>query len=50
MLTNSTQVDDNGLSYGVGVQFYGFNLEYMQYLDTADLEVGAYSIGYNYQF
>jgi len=46
----STQFDENGFSYGVGAELYGFNLEYMQYLDTTDLEVGVFAIGYNYKF
>jgi len=46
----SDQDDEDGFSYGVGVEVYGFNVEYMQYLDTSDLEVGAVAVGYNYKF
>ena len=48
--TVSDQDDERGLSYGIGAQLYGFNVEYMQYLDTTDLEVGAVAVGYNYEF
>jgi hypothetical protein len=46
----SDQDDENGFSYGVGAQVYGFNVEYMQYLDTTDLDVAAFAVGYNYKF
>jgi len=46
----SDQDDDHGLSYGIGVQVYGFNVEYMQYLNTTELDVGALAVGYNYKF
>ena len=46
----SDQGDDHGLSYGVGAQVYGINVEYMQYLDTSDIQVEALVIGYNYKF
>ena len=46
----STQVDDNILSYGAGVQFYGVNVEYMKYLDTSDIEMDTIAVGYNYHF
>ena len=48
--TDSTQPDDNGLSYGVGFEAYGFNVEWMQYLDTTDIDASAVAIGYNYHF
>jgi len=44
----SQQEDDNGLSYGVGLEAYGVNVEWMQYLDTSDLDASAIAIGYNY--
>ena len=47
---SSNQGDENGFSYGIGAQVYGFNVEYMQYLDTTELEVGALAAGYNYKF
>ena len=48
--TNSTQPEDNGLSYGVGFEAYGFNVEYMQYIDTTDIDASAVAVGYNYHF
>lgn len=46
----SDQGDDDGFSYGIGAQVYGVNVEFMQYLDTSDVEVEALAIGYNYKF
>ena len=47
---NSVRVDKDGFSYGAGIEFYGVNLEYMQYLDKNDIDAKAVSIGYNYYF
>lgn len=46
----SIQESDDGLSYGFGAQFAGFNVEFMRYLDTSDITADAVSIGYNYHF
>ena len=42
--------DESGFSYGVGFEAYGFNIEWMQYLDTADVDASVAAIGYNYRF
>ncbi|MCP3669520.1 MAG: porin family protein [Gammaproteobacteria bacterium] len=42
--------DKDGLSYGVGVEAYGVNLEWVRYIDTSELEVTAIAVGYNYHF
>ena len=47
---SSDQDDDQGFSLGIGAQVYGINVEYMQYLDTTDLDVRALAVGYNYKF
>jgi len=46
----SAQDEERGISYGFGVAVYDFNVEYVQYLDTSDLEVGAVAVGYTYKF
>jgi outer membrane immunogenic protein len=38
--------DDSGLSYGIGANFRGFNIEYMSYLDEDEFDVTAISLGY----
>jgi hypothetical protein len=47
---DSVDTSQDGISYGVGAEFRGFNVEWMQYLDTDDVEAQAIAIGYNYQF
>jgi hypothetical protein len=47
---NSVIDHDNGASYGAGVEVYGVTVEWMQYLDTDDIDASAVSIGYNYHF
>ena len=42
--------DEDGISYGVGVNFSGFNAEYMVYLDEDDVEVTALSLGYTFYY
>jgi outer membrane immunogenic protein len=42
--------DDSGLSYGIGANFRGFNIEYMSYLDEDDYDVTAISLGYRRMF
>jgi len=46
----SAQQDENGFSYGFGLEIFGLNVEWMQYLDTKELEASAVAIGYNYRF
>ena len=46
----SVSEDDSGLSYGFGVDFNSFNIEYMLYLDEDFYEVSAISFGYNTYF
>ena len=47
---DSVDTSQDGISYGVGAEFRGFNVEWMQYLDTEDVETQAIAIGYNYHF
>ena len=49
-LLDSVDTSQDGISYGVGAEFRGFNVEWMQYLDTDDVETQAIAIGYNYHF
>ena len=42
--------DDSGLSYGLGLNIYKFNIEYMSYLDEDEFEVTAISLGFVTQF
>ena len=42
--------DESGLSYGFGVNFGAFNLEYMSYLDEDDFEATAISLGFVTRF
>jgi len=42
--------DDSGLSYGIGANYRGFNIEYMSYLDEDDYDVTAISLGYRRMF
>lgn len=42
----SEDEDDSGLSYGIGLNFGKFNVEYMSYLDEDEYEVTALSIGF----
>lgn len=46
----SDQEDDDGLSYGVGVEFFGISIEAMRYLDTSDITADTVAIGYTYYF
>jgi hypothetical protein len=46
----STQVEEDSFSYGVGLQYRGVNVEWIQYVDTSNIEFDAVSIGYNYRF
>ena len=50
LLGQNTQVEEDSFSYGVGLEYQGFNVEWIQYIDTSDLDVDAVSIGYNYYF
>lgn len=45
---SSDQDNDHGLSYGVGVKFSIFSVEFMRYLDTNEFEVDAVSVGVHY--
>jgi hypothetical protein len=47
---DSVDTSQDGISYGIGAEFHGFNVEWMQYLDTEDVETQAIAIGYNYHF
>jgi hypothetical protein len=47
---DSVDTSQDGISYGIGAEFHGFNVELMQYLDTDDLDTRAIAIGYNYHF
>ncbi len=49
-LIDSVDISQDGISYGVGAEFRGFNVEWMQYLDTDDAEAQAIAIGYSYHF
>jgi hypothetical protein len=49
-LLDSVDSSQDGISYGVGAEFGGFNVELMQYLDTDDVGAQAIAIGYNYHF
>lgn len=49
-LLDSVNTSQEGISFGVGAEFRGFNVEWMQYLDTEDVESQAIAIGYNYHF
>jgi hypothetical protein len=42
-----TQSSD-GASYGAGIEYNGFNVEWMQYLDTDDIDATAIGVGYNF--
>lgn len=44
------QIEEDSFSYGVGLEYRGFNVEWIQYIDTSDIEADAVSIGYNYHF
>ena len=46
----SIQEDEDSFSYGVGLQYWGVNVEWIQYIDTTVIEFDAVSIGYNYSF
>lgn len=46
LLGLSEDEDDSGLSYGAGLNFGKFNIEYMSYLDEDDYEATAISIGF----
>ncbi len=41
---------EEDVSYGIGLEIKGFNLEFSQVIDTSDLDVTAVSFGYNYYF
>jgi hypothetical protein len=47
---DSVDTSQDGFSYGIGAEFRGFNIEWMQYLDTDDVDTQAIAIGYNYHF
>jgi hypothetical protein len=47
---DSVDTSQGGISYGIGAEFRGFNVEWMQYLDTDDVDTQAIAIGYNYHF
>jgi len=49
-LGETIEGDDSGLSYGIGANFHGFNIEYMSYLDEDDFDVTAISLGYRRMF
>ena len=42
--------NDSGLSYGIGANFRGINIEYMSYLNESDYDVTAFSLGYRHMF
>lgn len=42
--------DDSGLSYGLGAQISGFNIEYMNYISEDDYDATAISFGYVAEF
>ena len=50
VLGETFEGDDSGLSYGIGANFRGFNIEYMSYLDEDDYDVTAISLGYRRMF
>jgi outer membrane immunogenic protein len=43
---SSDSDSEDGFSYGVGLNFSGFNAEYMVYLNEDDVEVSAIAVGY----
>lgn len=46
----NVQVEENGPSYGIGLDIHGVTVEWTQYtVDSLDA-VNALSVGYNYQF
>jgi hypothetical protein len=47
--SNGTQ-DSDGASYGAGIEYNGFNVEWMQYLDNNDFDAKAIAVGYNFWF
>ncbi|MBT8437514.1 MAG: hypothetical protein KJP11_09095, partial [Gammaproteobacteria bacterium] len=50
LMGQNKQIEDDSFSYGIGLEYRGFNVEWIQYMDTSDIEVDALSIGYNYYF
>ncbi|MCP4765389.1 MAG: porin family protein [Gammaproteobacteria bacterium] len=42
--------DDGGVSYGIGANYHGFNLEYMSYIREDDGDLSAISLGYRHMF
>ncbi len=50
LMGQNIQIEEDSFSYGVGLEYQGFNVEWIQYIDTSDIEVDAVSIGYNYYF
>lgn len=50
LMGQNIQIEEDSFSYGVGLEFLGFNVEWMQYIDTSDIEADAVSIGYSYYF
>ena len=47
---DSINVKEEEVSYGIGLEIKGFNLEFVQYIDNSDLDASAVSFGYNYYF
>lgn len=48
--TGSDEEDEDSISYGIGAEFHGFNVELMQYLKSDNVDARALAIGYNYHF
>lgn len=51
----SSSAYDNGLSYGIGIQFdagknFNYNAEYTNYLDGSDYDLSAFSVGLSVGF
>jgi opacity protein-like surface antigen len=46
----SDQEDEDGLSYGAGVELFGVSIEAMRYLDTSEITADAVAVGYTYYF
>jgi len=44
-LGTSVSDDDSGLSFGAGIQFNNYNIEFMQYLNKSDFDFSAISFG-----
>lgn len=46
----TTRNDNNGVSAGLGFNFYGVNIEYMQYMYADDFEFATLGLGYLFTF